>query len=76
MFNNGDFNFQGETRIFRIEIIGDKANFYVDDQKVAFAILSSEINRRGRIGLFQFWDVPEGVTYSNIKFKTKKVVNE
>jgi regulation of enolase protein 1 (concanavalin A-like superfamily) len=67
--NHGDFNFQEPTHIFQIEIIGDKANFYVDDQKVASTFIPDEINRRGRIGLTQYWEEPPGVTYSNIKIK-------
>lgn len=70
MVNEGDFKFQGSTRVFTIEIIGEEANFYVDNQKVAFVFLPSEINRNGRIGFYQHWEVPIGVTYSNIRIKT------
>ncbi|HEY42548.1 MAG TPA: TIR domain-containing protein [Anaerolineae bacterium] len=70
VLNYGDFNFQEPTHIFQIEIIGDKANFYIDDQKVASAFIPDEINRRGRIGLTQYWEEPPGVTYSNIRIKT------
>ena len=68
--NEGDFNFQKAAHDFTIEIIGDAANFYVDGQKVAFAFLPAEMKRIGRIGIFQHWEEPVGMTYSNIKIKS------
>ena len=65
--SEGDFNFQKANHDFTIEIIGDAANFYVDGQKVAFAFLPAEMKRIGRIGIFQHWEEPVGMTYSNIK---------
>jgi len=70
VLNHGDFDFEEPTHNFKIEIIGDIADFYVDDQKVASAFIPDEINRRGRIGLTQYWEEPPGVTYSNIRIKT------
>jgi len=68
--NFGDFYFYDATRFFTIEIIGGKANLYVDGQKVVSTILPSDINHAGRIGLIQHWEQPIGATYSNIRIKS------
>jgi len=70
----GDFNFGEPTHIFRIEIVEDKASFYVDDQKEAFTFLPEEISHRCKISLTQHWEKVEGAdfsiaTYSNIRIK-------
>jgi hypothetical protein len=67
--NIGDFYFYEAARGITIEIVDRKANLYVDDQKVAFTFLPSEINHTGRIGILHHWEQPVGVTYSNIIIK-------
>ena len=66
----GEYYLNEEDRKITIEIKSDTANFYVDDQKIAVAFLYSGTKRTGRIGLLSHWEVPAGVTYSNIKIKS------
>jgi hypothetical protein len=66
----GDYYFYEAARVITIEIIGGKANLYVDGQKVVSAFLPSEINHAGRIGIIQHWEQPVGATYSNLRIKT------
>jgi len=61
------------THTITIEIIGDKASLYLDGEKIASAFFTTEIVRRGRVGLTKFWEVPI-VTYSNIKIKTSNSI--
>jgi len=70
VFNEGDFDFNEPSHNFTIEIIGDLANFYADGKKVASAFLPPDAKHLGRIGIYQHWESPVSVTYSNLKIKT------
>ncbi|MHB8133517.1 MAG: toll/interleukin-1 receptor domain-containing protein [Anaerolineaceae bacterium] len=66
----GDYYLQETFQNVSIEIKDGIANFYIDDKIIASTTLPSGNNRMGRIGLLSHWEVPVGVTYSNIKIKT------
>jgi hypothetical protein len=67
--SEGDYGFRESTHDFTIEITGDVANFYVDGEKVAFTFFPVETKHQGRVGIFQHWEEPLGMTYSNLKIK-------
>ena len=54
-----------------IEIISDKATMYVDKEKIVSTFLPHNIRRKGRVGLFKYWERPE-VSYSNIVIRKMK----
>jgi len=68
--SEGDFVFEEPSHDFTIEIIGDLVNFYVDDQKVVSTFLPPDSKHLGRIGIYQHWESPVSVTYSNLKIMT------
>ena len=68
-----DMDFQNLVFSVTIEIAGDKANYIIDGEKVASFFIPSEINRSGRIGLIQHWEVLDDRTYSNIMIKTVSI---
>jgi hypothetical protein len=68
--HHGNYYLYQTAQVITIEIIGRKANLYVDGKKVVSMFLPSEINNAGRIGLLQHWEQPVGATYSNIRVKT------
>ena len=67
MLNNAEVGLRGYVYADTIEIVGDKASLYLDENIVASIFFSSsEIYRRGRIGLSKMWEMPGEVTYSDI----------
>lgn len=56
------------TYSFTIEIVGDKASLYLEDEEIVSVSLPTHVNRNGQIGLYKYWAVPE-VTISDIKVK-------
>ena len=61
-------DFQNRSHRMTVEINGGRASLYADGQRRLSAFLPPDMERRGRIGLFKFWERP-GVTYSNIVLK-------
>ncbi len=68
-------DFQDRIFAVRIEIVEDKANYFIDGEKVASFFIPSDIRRSGRIGISQHWEEPDDRTYSNIKIKTANAVS-
>jgi hypothetical protein len=57
----------------KIEILGDKTTVYVDGEKILSTFLPKYIKRKGRVGLFKYWERPD-VTFSNIVIECKREV--
>ena len=68
-----DMDFKNLVFSVTIEITGDIANYIIDGEKVASFFIPSEINRSGRIGIIQQWEVQDDRTYSNIMIKTVSI---
>jgi hypothetical protein len=70
-----DLDFQDRIFALRIEIVDERAIYFVDGEKVASFFIPSDIRRSGRIGITQHWEELDDRTYSNIKIKTSNAVS-